>query len=91
MSLPDTAKLRWQCRRGLLELDLILGRFLEDCYPSLEDELKLGFARLLEHDDQQLLDWLVQGNTGVAELDPVFARILEYHGMTHYRRNDYSL
>ncbi|MHB1672055.1 MAG: succinate dehydrogenase assembly factor 2, partial [Acidiferrobacter sp.] len=27
-----TASVRWRCRRGLLELDLALGRFLEDSY-----------------------------------------------------------
>lgn len=83
--LPDTARLRWQCRRGLLELDLLLGGFLENCYQDLDDDLKRGFVSLLEHDDQQLLDWLMQGRIDDVKLGPVLARMLDYHNITHYQ------
>ncbi len=33
MGAQELNRLRWQCRRGLLELELLLGRFLDRrCY-----------------------------------------------------------
>jgi len=49
----DTAsrnRLRWKCRRGLLELDLVLGRYLEK---RPEDRM---LSELLETPDNQLWD-----------------------------------
>ena len=43
-------RLKWQCRRGLLELDLILERFL-DKHPADRD-----IAALLDLPDNDLLD-----------------------------------
>jgi antitoxin CptB len=51
-------RLRWQCRRGLLELDLWFMRFLEQHYSSLSTEEQDAFQRLLEQPDQTLLAWL---------------------------------
>ena len=53
-------RLRWQCRRGLLELDLLFARFLEDRYPDLEPAAQCAFHELLKQPDQQILGW-VQG------------------------------
>lgn len=52
-------KVAWRCRRGMLELDIILQRFFEKQYSSLSDEDKNLFARLLEQDDPVLFDWLI--------------------------------
>ncbi|MFC1339273.1 MAG: hypothetical protein G8D28_09095 [gamma proteobacterium symbiont of Phacoides pectinatus] len=41
-------KLRWQCRRGMLELDYALSEFLEALYPALDEEEQRGFVRLLD-------------------------------------------
>ncbi len=53
------ARLQWQCRRGMLELDLFLREFLEKGYASLSAEEKLAFERLLKTPDQQLLEYLM--------------------------------
>ena len=50
MSAPDTHRLKWQCRRGLLELDLILQRYLEK-HPHDQ-----SLFALLELPDNDLLD-----------------------------------
>jgi antitoxin CptB len=42
-------RLRWKCRRGLLELDIVLQRFLES--NALEDEALESLARLLDLPD----------------------------------------
>lgn len=51
-------RLRWQCRRGLLELDLLFGCFLEQRYSALSTEEQGDFRRLLELPDQTLLGWI---------------------------------
>ncbi len=53
------ARLQWQCRRGMLELDLFLRGFLEKGYARLSDEEKQAFDRMLETPDQQLLEYLM--------------------------------
>ena len=52
-------RLRWQCRRGMLEVDLLLNRFLQTGYAELTDEDKRRFVSLLEYPDQVLLAWLM--------------------------------
>ena len=58
---PDehTERLRWQCRRGMLEVDLLLNRFLDAGYGDLTDAQKSAFVSLLEYPDQILLEWLM--------------------------------
>lgn len=51
--LPDN-RLRWRCRRGLLELDLLLKRFLDKHYLSLNAPQRLAFAALVEMQDYDL-------------------------------------
>ena len=58
-TLPDAERLRWQCRRGMLELDLLLQAFLDNGYAQLDDSQKRLFIRVLDFEDQLLLDWLM--------------------------------
>jgi succinate dehydrogenase flavin-adding protein (antitoxin of CptAB toxin-antitoxin module) len=51
-------RLRWSCRRGLLELDLVFEKFI----PTLKDEDVQPLAALLELPDQELWD-IVSGRT----------------------------
>ncbi len=51
-------RLRWQCRRGLLELDLLFVHFLEQRYSTLNAEEQRAFQCLLEQPDQMLLGWI---------------------------------
>jgi len=48
------SRLAWKCRRGTKELDIIFGRFLERGYPSLDENGRAAFERLLEFEDDQL-------------------------------------
>jgi antitoxin CptB len=51
-------RLRWRCRRGLLELDLLLARFLDRGYECLDRGQRAAFERLLTVDDNTLLAYL---------------------------------
>ncbi len=53
-------RLRWKCRRGMLELDIFLQTYFDKHYDTLSEEQKQTFARLLEVDDTQLNAWLLK-------------------------------
>ena len=61
------ARLRWRSRRGLLENDLILTRFLDAHEIELTDDEVDALTRLLELSDNELLDLLL-GRTEPADL-----------------------
>ena len=52
-------RLRWQCRRGMRELDLLLADFLNRGYAELDAAAARAFGRLLECPDALLLEWLL--------------------------------
>jgi antitoxin CptB len=64
----EIRRLRWQCRRGMLELDVALRRFLDEEYGSLEAAEQATFSRMLEAQDQTLHGWLM-GHTVPEEED----------------------
>lgn len=51
-------QLQWRCRRGMLELDVMLRRFLDQHYPQLPADQQQSFVALLACEDDQLWDWL---------------------------------
>jgi antitoxin CptB len=53
------ARLRWRGRRGLLENDLILTRFLDAYEETLTDEEVDAFSRLMELSDNDLMSLLL--------------------------------
>lgn len=52
-------QLYWACRRGMLELDLLLIPFLKKNGPSWTSEDMEAFAGFLKEEDQDLLAWLL--------------------------------
>jgi succinate dehydrogenase flavin-adding protein (antitoxin of CptAB toxin-antitoxin module) len=56
MGPEELNRLRWQCRRGLLELDLVLERFLEKHGEQLQGERMNSFRALLTLADKDILD-----------------------------------
>lgn len=49
-------RLRWRCRRGLLELDILLQRFLDQYYAQLDEAQLKAFETLLSLPDNELWD-----------------------------------
>jgi|TARA_B110000263_G_C14967999_1_gene355692 antitoxin CptB len=67
-------KLRWRCRRGMLELDLLLGPFLEEAFDDLDASDQQTFVGLLDEDDPDLLSWF---SRKTCPCDPAFAAMVE--------------
>ena len=53
------ARLLWQCRRGMLELDAMLQAFMDKRYDDLNEAQQRAFERLLQTPDQLLLEYLM--------------------------------
>jgi antitoxin CptB len=53
--VDELEKVKWQCRRGSKELDLILLNYLETKYPVANDEEKSRFSEFLKLDDHELM------------------------------------
>ena len=51
-------RLRWKCRRGMRELDLLLKEFSETEMLDLSEEDNAIFNRVLDYDDQTLYDFI---------------------------------
>ena len=57
--MDQLARLRWQCRRGTRELDLLLQRYLDSGYLIADDEEKALFVELLALEDDELVGVLM--------------------------------
>ena len=62
-------RLRWRCRRGLLENDLFIDRFFEQHEATLTNSLVQGLLQLMDLSDNDLLDLLLARKEPQAELD----------------------
>ena len=75
--MSDNSKLRWQCRRGMRELDILLERYLKNCYAESNDAEKSAFQQLLTLSDPELSGYLLRGVPHEdALISNVIARIL---------------
>jgi succinate dehydrogenase flavin-adding protein (antitoxin of CptAB toxin-antitoxin module) len=72
--MSERDRIRWQCRRGMLELDLVLARFAQRHLDTLGARELDAFRRLLEEPDNELLE-VVMGRTEYndPECEPVLA------------------
>ncbi len=72
----NRARLRWRARRGLLENDLILTRFLDAHEETLSDEDVDALTRLLDLADNPLMDLLLGRAEPEGEVDQPQVRAL---------------
>lgn len=70
----EKKRIRWRSRRGLLELDLVLERFLAQRYDSLTAAEFAAYRELLELPDNDFLD-VVNGKAEIE--DPALQPIVD--------------
>lgn len=79
----EIARLRWQCRRGLLELDLLFETFLDYGYAGLSSRQRQLFLKLLEQPDPLLQSWFMDqqqpDDPGLTELVTLIRRVSTNH------------
>lgn len=80
--VPTHAKLIWNCRRGMLELDLMLARLVETKLSQFDDSQCVLFERLLACTDPDLYAYLMGQDMPEDE---------ELKQFVSYIRTEYSL
>ena len=65
----DRTRLRWRARRGLLENDLMLTKYLDMCETLLTDVDVSALTQLFELGDNELLDLLLARIEPMGALD----------------------
>jgi len=58
--MSERDRILWHCRRGLLELDLVLARFNANHLDGLDAEGRAAYRKLLEYGDNDLLDLVME-------------------------------
>lgn len=54
MATAEVNRLLWRCRRGMLEMDLLLESFVRQQYAQLLPDQKQAFDQLLDYPDNEL-------------------------------------
>lgn len=56
--MQPRSSLRWRCRRGIREMDLLLQAFTDKYFDTLSAEEITTFEFLLEQPDPDIMDWI---------------------------------
>jgi antitoxin CptB len=70
----EQKQLKWQCRRGMRELDVLLTGWLDKEYSVVSNADKSAFQRLLALPDPELARYLLAGETS---RDSDIARVVQ--------------
>jgi len=57
--IAEYAELKWRCRRGMLELDILLNSYLDKHYNTMSQQQGDIFSEVLDYPDQVLFDLLL--------------------------------
>lgn len=72
----ELRRLRWRCRRGMRELDQLLGRYLDREWKQASESQRGVFLRLLETEDDKLWHWFMgHESAGDAQLQQLVESI----------------
>lgn len=82
--ITNLAKTKWMCRRGMLELDIMLMPFFENCFIDLSSAEQESFIELLKMDDPLLFRWLMrQEKPDKIQLQYIIEKIIEYRNIQY--------
>jgi len=74
----DVGKLRWHCRRGMKELDILLTRYVDERYGSAPAAEQQAFQGLLETQDQLIYAYCLGQERPPEHLAALIERITAY-------------
>ena len=75
--IKDAGRLRWMCRRGMLELDVIFERFLDrDGYAKLTADQQVLFETFMQEPDPKLFGWLLGHEQAPGEYAELIKQVL---------------
>lgn len=74
--MAENSRLRWLCRRGMKELDLVMTRYLDTQYSQASETEKESFRDLLALPDPDLYSLLLGRQTASASRIESLARTI---------------
>lgn len=78
----EEAQVRWKSRRGMKELDVMLGRYLDERWPHASATERTAYVALLDLQDPELWDLLLaRTQAGSETKSDVVARIRTLSGV----------
>lgn len=75
----ELARIQYQCRRGMLELDVFLMPFCANCFVGLTEQQQQLFIEFLKEPDPDLFTWLM----GYGEAKTEYVKLVEH--IRHYQ------
>ncbi len=80
MTEQEYNRICWHSRRGMLELDLILGPFVQKHFKQISEQNQQRYIQLLTGEDQDLFRYFLEAEIPVEpELAAIVSLILELH------------
>jgi antitoxin CptB len=58
--MSNLSKLKWRCRRGMRELDVLLERYLDRRFLNASSEEQVLFEAFVDLPDDPLIEWLLK-------------------------------
>jgi len=74
----DFARIQYQCRRGMLELDVFLKPYCDNCFLNLSAANQNLFVELLTEADPDLFNWLMGYGEATQKYHQVVELIRDY-------------
>lgn len=74
----DLNRLKWKCRRGMKELDIVLTHYLEHCFEEASDDEKHAFETILDMQDPELYFLMIGKKTSEDETIANIVTILQH-------------
>src|SRR3989338_3022621 len=81
MQQLELARLKWACRRGMLELDVMFERYVEQRYSTADSQEQAQFQQLLTYPDQVLFDWLVKRESAEPTMQSM-VHVIQHHAQS---------
>lgn len=73
--MSDLGRLRWRCRRGIKELDVLLTRYVDERFADAPTLERLAFERLLQTEDPLIYAYCLGQVPVPADLQSLIERI----------------
>ncbi|AJC49124.1 succinate dehydrogenase assembly factor 2 [Allofrancisella guangzhouensis] len=70
-------KIKYSARRGMLELDIMLAPYLDNCYMKEDIANKKLFIEFLTSEDNDMFDWLFKGVKPPEKFQELINKIIE--------------
>ena len=75
--MSNQSSLKWRCRRGIREMDILFQRFLEKHFDNLSTEEQEIFEQLLDESDMDILAWIMDKSKPADKFEKIIKLLSE--------------